>query len=189
MAALNNTEGGQQKTVKDLVCSSDLTAGLHSQLTFISVLDSFLSVTAFLGNALILIALHKESSLHPPSKLFLRCLCNKWSLCWSNCRASLCCLFVVCSKWTSEYLSSPFADKICNKLYLVWSVGRNSVCNKRGQTSRPVVRTEIQETLRSRLFGISRELRTSRSHVTTALASGLQFEVHVFPARPRSRGK
>ena len=48
---------------------------------------------------------------------------------------------------------------------------------------------ERLERLRSRLFGISREPRTSRSHVTTALASGLQFEVHVFTARPRSRGK
>ena len=34
----------------------------------------FMSVTAFLGNALILISLHKESSLHPPSKLLLRSL-------------------------------------------------------------------------------------------------------------------
>ena len=41
-------------------------------MTFLSVLNSFLSVTAFLGNALILIALRKESSLHPPSKLLLR---------------------------------------------------------------------------------------------------------------------
>ena len=31
-------------------------------------------MTAFLGNVLILIALHKESSLHPPSKLLLRSL-------------------------------------------------------------------------------------------------------------------
>ena len=31
----------------------------------------FMSVNAFLGNALILIALQKESSLHPPSKLLL----------------------------------------------------------------------------------------------------------------------
>ena len=45
------------------------------------------------------------------------------------------------------------------------------------------------ERLRSRLFGISRGPRTSRSHVTTALASGLQFEVHVFTARPRAKGK
>ena len=43
-------------------------------MIFISVLNSILSVTVFLGNVLILIALHKESSLHPPSKLLLRCL-------------------------------------------------------------------------------------------------------------------
>ena len=53
---------------------SNLTAGLQGHLIFISVFNSFLSVNAFLGNALILIALHKESSLHPPSKLLLRCL-------------------------------------------------------------------------------------------------------------------
>ena len=33
-----------------------------------------LSVTAFLGNALILVALNKVTSLHPPTKLLLRCL-------------------------------------------------------------------------------------------------------------------
>ena len=64
MAAQNLSEDGHL----------DLTSGLNSQLAFISVLNSFLSVTAFLGNVLILIALHKESSLHPPSKLLLRSL-------------------------------------------------------------------------------------------------------------------
>ena len=64
----------QQKTIDELFCSPDLTAGLHRRLTFLSVLNSFLSVTTFLGNALILTALHKESSLHPPSKLLLQCL-------------------------------------------------------------------------------------------------------------------
>ena len=59
---------------EQLYCSPDLTAGIHSHLTFISVLNSFLSITAFLGNALILIALCKESSLHPPSKHLLRTL-------------------------------------------------------------------------------------------------------------------
>ena len=34
----------------------------------------FLSVTAFLGNSLTLVALHKISSLRPPSKLLYRCL-------------------------------------------------------------------------------------------------------------------
>ena len=34
----------------------------------------FLTITASLGNSLILVALHKDSSLHPPSKLLLRSL-------------------------------------------------------------------------------------------------------------------
>ena len=38
-------------------------------------------------------------------------------------------------------------------------------------------------------FGISREPRTSRSHVTRALPSGLRFEVHVCTARPRFRSE
>ena len=74
MAAANFTGAGQQKTIEQVVCSAGLTAGLNGQLIFISVLNTFQSVTAFLGNALILIALHKEFSLHPPSKLLLRCL-------------------------------------------------------------------------------------------------------------------
>ena len=39
-----------------------------------SALNIFLSITASLGNALILIALHKVSSIYPPTKLFFRCL-------------------------------------------------------------------------------------------------------------------
>ena len=75
MATANFTGDGQQNNIEDLACSSNLIAGLHVQLTFISMLNSFLSVTAFLGNALILVALHKiEPSLHPPSKLLLRSL-------------------------------------------------------------------------------------------------------------------
>ena len=60
--------------IEQLYCSSDITAGIHGQLTFILALNAFLAITAFLGNALILVALRKESSLHPPSKLLLRCL-------------------------------------------------------------------------------------------------------------------
>ena len=59
---------------EQLYCSPDKTAGIHGQFTFISVLNSFLSITAILGNALIVVALRKESSLHPPSKHLLRTL-------------------------------------------------------------------------------------------------------------------
>jgi len=41
---------------------------------FFSALNIFLSITASLGNALILIALQKVSSIYPPTKLCFRCL-------------------------------------------------------------------------------------------------------------------
>ena len=74
MSTANLTRDGQQETVEKLLCSTGLTAGLHSHLIFLSILNSFLSMTAILGNILILIAFHRESSLHPPSKLLLRSL-------------------------------------------------------------------------------------------------------------------
>ena len=74
MATANVAENGQQKTVEQILCLEGLTDKISGQLIFILVLNSLLSVSAFLGNALILIALHKESSLYPPSKLLLRCL-------------------------------------------------------------------------------------------------------------------
>ena len=40
----------------------------------LSVLNIFLSITAFLGNALILAALHKVLSIYPPTKLLFQCL-------------------------------------------------------------------------------------------------------------------
>ena len=39
-----------------------------------STLNIFLSITASLGNAIILVALHKVSSIYPPTKLFFRSL-------------------------------------------------------------------------------------------------------------------
>ena len=76
MSTANFSLDGKQKTYQQLLCWSGLTTvpGIHGQLIFLSVLNIFLSITAVLGNALIIVALHKESSLHPPSKLLLRCL-------------------------------------------------------------------------------------------------------------------
>ena len=41
---------------------------------FLSALNIFLSITAAVGNVLILIALKNVSSIHPPTKLFFQCL-------------------------------------------------------------------------------------------------------------------
>ena len=75
MATANVSGDDEQNNLtklEQLLCSPDITAGIQGQLAFISALNTFLSITAFLGNALILVAFRKESSLHPPSKVLLR---------------------------------------------------------------------------------------------------------------------
>ena len=46
---------------------------LVSVFELLSALNIFLSITTSLGNALIFVSLHKETSLHPPTKLLFRC--------------------------------------------------------------------------------------------------------------------
>ena len=72
MALTNFTEDENQKTFKELFCAVEFIRGVDSELIFLSAINIFLSITAFLGNTLILVALHKETSLHPPSKLLYR---------------------------------------------------------------------------------------------------------------------
>ena len=76
IATTNYTEGGTQtETYKVLRCSPSFLVGLQQQQSIsFSAVNIFLSITAFLGNSLILVALSKETSLHPPSKLLYRCL-------------------------------------------------------------------------------------------------------------------
>ena len=74
MAITNFTGGGKQtETFEQRLCSASLTVGIV-HLIYLSAFNIFLALTAFLGNTLILVALRRESSLHPPSKLLLRCL-------------------------------------------------------------------------------------------------------------------
>ena len=71
----NSTESGTQTEANQVMpCSPSSVVGLQQQSIYFSAVHIFLSITAFLGNFLILAALNKESSLHPPSKLLYRCL-------------------------------------------------------------------------------------------------------------------
>ena len=73
MAPANFTEATtEQRISRELFCSAEFTAEVHNELIFLSALNVLLSITAFLGNILILAALRKETSLHPPSKLLYR---------------------------------------------------------------------------------------------------------------------
>ena len=75
MAAEKNFTGHESgKAVGELYCSENLKEERLGELIFVSVLNIFLSITAFLGNTLILVALHKGTSLNKPSKLLLRTL-------------------------------------------------------------------------------------------------------------------
>ena len=106
--ATGNVTGAREnntQTFLQLRCSDGWSDEIHEQLIYISGINIFLSITAVLGNTLILVALRKVSSLHPPSKLLLRCLATtdlcvglivqplgvaywmslvheKWNLCW-----------------------------------------------------------------------------------------------------------
>ena len=112
MAMKNFTGDGKHKLCQVLYCSAELTGGVHNQLIILSVLNSFLSISAFLGNTLILVTLYKDGSLHPPSKLLFRSLAitdlcvgiivvpfqvsvwlsvvnERWSTCRFTCAASI----------------------------------------------------------------------------------------------------
>ena len=72
MSTINSTGERPQKTFEQLFCAAKFTQGIQSQLIVFSAVNMFFSITAFLGNSLILVALHKKTSLHPPSKLLYR---------------------------------------------------------------------------------------------------------------------
>ena len=76
MAETNLTkDGAQTNAFEDLRCFPFLAGGLQPQSLYSSAAVYIIfSITTILGNSLILVALHKESSLHPPSKLLYRCL-------------------------------------------------------------------------------------------------------------------
>ena len=69
MALTNLTGDPKQILSEDLACSTEFTGEVHNHLIVLLALNGLLAITAFLGNTLILVALHKESSLQAPSKL------------------------------------------------------------------------------------------------------------------------
>lgn len=60
-----------KKNIQFLLCTAHSSG---KNWAFLSAINFFFSITAIFGNTLILVALHNESSLHPPSKLLYRCL-------------------------------------------------------------------------------------------------------------------
>ena len=122
MALKNFTEDENIKTVQALYCSAEFFRGVESELIFLSALNIFLSITAFLGNTLIIAALQKETSLHPPSKLLYRNLAI----------TDLCVGIIVepaaVTYWTSVVKERRVICHYANSLY--FSAFRHSVVSK-----------------------------------------------------------
>ena len=75
METTNITGNGTHTQAFDiLLCSPVWEVEFKEHSISFSAVNILLSITAILGNSLILVALHKESSLHPPSKLLYRFL-------------------------------------------------------------------------------------------------------------------
>ena len=71
---VNAAEDGNHSSIPELFCKPRIVEK-YQEIT-IAAFNIPLSVTAFVGNVLIVVALQKPSSLHPPSKLLLGCLAS-----------------------------------------------------------------------------------------------------------------
>ena len=89
------------------LCTTGL-GELHQKVIF-SALNSTLAITAFLANILIIVALHKVSSLHPPSNLLLRCLAS-----------TDLCVGLIAQPLRVAFLTSPENSIRCDYLYTVY---------------------------------------------------------------------
>ena len=109
-----------------------------------SAVNILFSITATLGNSLILATLHKESYPHPPSKLFYRCLATTDLLVFLVTQP------VAATYWTSlvheHWIRYPWDVGYITGFTLrgVWSFSVYNDGHKREPTSRRVVGTEIQ---------------------------------------------
>ena len=96
-------------------CSEEFHQGLDNEILSLSVINILLGISAIVGNTVILIALHKETSLNQASKVLLRNLVA----------SDLCVGFVQTARgvrWTS-ILQGRW--QICRLLYLVTGIAAN----------------------------------------------------------------
>lgn len=70
----SSVDGSQQNSLRFLFCVETPLRFHRNHVIYPITVVAFLSITAFVGNVFILIALNKISSIHPPSKLLFRCL-------------------------------------------------------------------------------------------------------------------
>ena len=116
----NLARDGKLRIFDEQACFPSLVGGLQQQSVYLSTANILLSLTAFLGNSVILVALHKESCLHPPSKLLYRCLATTDLL-----------VGLVCQPLYATYWMSVSYEhwSLCRFAYDAFSVSAYALCS------------------------------------------------------------
>ena len=143
MAMKNFPGDGNHKSYEELYCSTEITGGIHIQLIILSVLNIFFhycisgkcsdpcrpSQGRVVSSAL-------QTVVSQPG--------DNGSLCWYHCGTFSYYPLVVYGERTMEYLSLYSYGSKYSGIFFLFSVFVDIVCHKCGQTSRPVVRAQIQ---------------------------------------------
>ena len=98
-----------QVFLPNFYCSEEFNQGLDNQIIWLLMINILLGITAIVRNTVILIALHKETSLHKPFKVFLRNLVA----------SDLCLGFVQLAFGAREISILQRRWQICRLLYFV----------------------------------------------------------------------
>ena len=131
---VNLTEGANVTVMK-----TPLSASIRIEIIAIAAANILFSITASLGNILILIALRKVTSIHPPTKLLFQCLAI------TDLGVGLISQPLMA---TLMLMADNIGIKICKIIMFktafvfihsfLWSIGFCINCPECGQTSRPV---------------------------------------------------
>ena len=116
MKMVNLTVNDNETAIQSLSCKTLVLLG-GNQRMIISAFNIPLSITAFLGNFLIIIALQKPSSLHPSSKLLFGCLAV------TDLGVGL-----IAQPLRVTYLMSPEHSKFCYYIWVLYNTLGLSLC-------------------------------------------------------------
>ena len=158
MAEFTNITGEKnKKTRAELYCSTEFTVEVHDEVTFLSAINIFLSMTAFVENSLVLVALHKTRSLHPPSKLL-----------FLNLAITDLCVGIIVEPLHVSYLMSVVSERwdICYYAFLSSIITSYIMCS----VSLLTLTTTSMDRLLALLLGLRyRQVVTLKTRMTVAI--------------------
>ena len=119
MALTNLTGDPKQTSFDGMSCSTEFATDIHNHLIVFLVVSGFVAITAFQANTLILVALHKTTSLHAPSKLLFR-----------NLATSDLCVGLIAGPLSLTYFISILNERwnICPYVYAASIITGNILC-------------------------------------------------------------